>query len=66
MVSVAWQGHTGAVVGSRIGVHVVTVTVAILQVRIAMLGKGPPPGMGIRQVQVVVMERECKKMRGEK
>ena len=66
MVSVAWRGHTGAVVGSRIAVHEVTVPVAISQVRIAMLGKGPPPGMGIRQVQVVVMERECKKMRGEK
>ena len=59
MVSVAWQGHTGAVVGSRIGVHVVTVTVAILQVRIAMVGRRPSPDMGIREVQVVVMEREC-------
>ena len=52
-------GHTGAVLGSRIGVHVVTVIVAISQVRIAMLGRRPPPGMGIREVQVVVMEREC-------
>ena len=52
-------GHAGAVVGSRIAVHVVTVIVAISQVRIGMLGKRPPPGMGIRQVQVVVMERKC-------
>jgi hypothetical protein len=51
---------------SRIAVHVVTVIVAISQVRIAMLGRRPPPDIGIRQVQVVVMERECKKMRGEK
>ena len=59
MVSVAWRGHTGAVVGSRIAVRVVTVIVAISQVRIAMVGRRPPQDMGIRQVQVVVMEREC-------
>ena len=59
MVSVAWRGHTGAVAWSRIAVHVVTGLVAILQVRIAMVGRRPPPDMGIRQVQVVVMEREC-------
>ena len=59
MVSVAWRGHAGAVLGSRIAVHVFTVIVAISQVRIAMVGRRPPPGMGIREVQVVVMEREC-------
>ena len=59
MVSVPWRGHTGAVLGSRIAVHVVTVIVAISQVRIAMVGRRPPPDMGIREVQVVVMEREC-------
>ena len=59
IVSVAWQGHTGAVVGSRIAVHAVTVIVAISQVRIAMVGRRPPPDMGRREVQVVVMEREC-------
>ena len=66
MVSVTWRGHTGAVAGSRIAVHAVTVIVAISQVRITMVGRRPPPGMGIREVQVVVMERECEKMRGEK
>ena len=59
MVSVAWRGHTGAVLGSRIGVHVVTVIVAISQVRITMVGRRPPPDMGIREVQVVEMKREC-------
>ena len=59
MVSVPWRGHTGEVVGSRISVHVVTVIVAISQVRITMVGRRPPPGMGRREVQVVVMEREC-------
>ena len=58
MVSVAWRGHAGAVLRSRIAVHVVTVIVAISQVRITMVGRKPPPGMGIREVQVVVMERE--------
>ena len=41
MVSVPWRGHTGAVLGSRIAVHVVTVIVAISQVRIAMVGRRP-------------------------
>ena len=59
MVSVAWRGHTGAVLESRIAVHVVTVIVAISQVRIAMVGRRPPTDMGIREVQVVVMEHEC-------
>ena len=59
MVSVAWRIHAGAVLGSRIAVHVVTVIVTISQVRITMVGRKPPPGMGIREVQVVVMEREC-------
>ena len=59
MVSVAWRGHTGAVLGSRIAVHEVAVVVAISQVRITMVRRRPPPGMGMREVQVVVMEREC-------
>ena len=59
MVSVPWRGHTGAVLGSRIAVHVVTVIVAISHVTITMVGRRPPPGMGIREVQVGVMEREC-------
>ena len=59
MLQVTWRGHTGAVVASRIAVHVVTVIVAISQVRIAMVGRRPPPDMGIREVQVVVMDREC-------
>ena len=58
MVSVAWRGHTGAVLGSRIAVHVVTVIVAFSQVRIAMVGRRPPPGKGIREVQVVVIQRQ--------
>ena len=66
MVSVTWRKHAGAMLGSRIAVHVVTVIVDISQVRIAMVGRRPPPGIGIREVQVVVMERECEKMRGEK
>jgi hypothetical protein len=59
MVSVAWRGHARAVLRSRIAVYVVTVVVAISQVRITMVGRRPPPGMGIKEVQVVVMEREC-------
>ena len=59
MVSVAWRGHTGAVIGSRIALHVVTVIVAISQVRITLVGRRPPPDMGIKEVQVMVMEREC-------
>ena len=59
MVSVAWRGHTGAVMGSRIAAHVVTVIVTISQVRIAMVGRRPPPDMGIREVQVVVIKCEC-------
>ena len=60
MLSVTWRGHTGAVAKSRIAVHVVTVIVAISQVRIAMVGRRPQTNIGIREVQVVVMERECK------
>jgi len=36
-VTVAWRGDSGAVVGSFIRVHVVTVIVAIIQVRITMV-----------------------------
>ena len=38
MVTVAWWGDTGAVLRSFIAVHVVTVIVAISQVRITMVG----------------------------
>ena len=38
MVTVAWRSHKGAVVGSFIWGHGVTVTVAIIQVRITMHG----------------------------
>ena len=38
MVTVAWRDDTGGVVGSCIDVHVVTVIVAIIQVRITMAG----------------------------
>ena len=58
IVSVAWRGHTGAVLGSSIAVHVVTVIVSISQVRITIVGRRPPPDVRIREVQVV-MEREC-------
>ena len=53
MVSVTWRGHTGAVLGSRLAVHVVTVIVPISQVRITMVGKRQPPGMGIREIKVM-------------
>ena len=51
-------------VGSSIGMHVVTVIVAIVQVRITMVGIRAPPGMGIREVEV--MRKECKYTGGEK
>ena len=56
MVTVAWRGNTDAEVGSRIAVHVVTVIVAIIQVRITMVGIRAPPGMGIRMVEAVGSE----------
>ena len=37
-VTVAWRGNTGAVRGAFIGVHAVTVIVAIIQVSIAIVG----------------------------
>ena len=64
MVTVAWRGDTGAVAGSCIGVRVVTVIGAIIQVRITMVGMRAPPGMGIRVV--AVMGAECKLTGGEK
>jgi len=62
MVTVAWRDDTGAVVGSFIGVHVVTVIGAIIQVRITMMGIRAPPCM---RVLVVVMGGECKYTGGE-
>ena len=53
MITVAWRGDTGAVVESCIDVHVVTVIVAIIQVRITMVGIRAPPGMRIRVVEVM-------------
>ena len=57
IVSVAWRGHTDAVAGSRVAVHVMTVIVAVSQVTITMVGRRPQD-MGIREVQVVVMGHE--------
>jgi hypothetical protein len=56
MVTVAWRGNTEAVLGSFIAVHEVTVIVAIIHVRITMVGIRAPPGMGV----VVVMWGESK------
>ena len=61
MVTVAWRDDTGAVVGSCIQVHVVTVIVAIIQVRITMVGIRVPPGMEFTEV----MRGECTCMSGE-
>ena len=65
MVTVAWRGDTGAVLRSFIAVHVVTVIVAIIQRRITKVDIRVPQGMAIREVQVEVMARECKKTGGE-
>ena len=54
-VTVAWRGNTGAVRGAFIGVHAVTVIVAIIQVRITMVRMRVPPGVG-----VVAIGGECK------
>jgi len=64
MVTVAWRDDTGGVVGSCIDVHVVTVIVAIIQVRITMVGIWAPPGIGIRVVEV--MGGECELTGSEK
>jgi hypothetical protein len=53
MVTVTWRGNTDAVLGSCIRVHVVTVIVAIIQVRIAMVGIRATPGMWIRVVEMM-------------
>ena len=58
---VAWRGDRGGGVGSCIGVHIVTVIGAIIQVSITMVEIRAPPGMGV----VVVMGSECKSMSGE-
>ena len=50
---VAWRSITGTVVESFIGVHVMIVIVAIMKVRITMVGIRAPQGMGIRVVEVV-------------
>ena len=42
---VAWREDTGAVAGSFIAVHVVTVIGAIIQVRVTMVGIRVPPGI---------------------
>ena len=57
-VTVARRGDTGAVLGSFIGVHVVTVIVAIIHVRVIMVGIRAPPGVGKGVVEV--MGTECK------
>ena len=58
MVTVAWRDDTGAVLGSCIAMHEVTVIVATIQVRITTVGIRAPPGMWIRVVDV--MGAECK------
>jgi len=52
---VAWPGDRGGVMGSYIGVHIVTVRVVVIQVRMTLVGIRVPPGVGV----VVVMEGEC-------
>ena len=46
-VTVTRRGDTGAVLGSFIGVHVVTAIVAIIHVRITMVSMRAPPGMSV-------------------
>ena len=58
---VAMQGDSGAVAWSSIQVHVVTVIVAVIQVKTTMVGIRVPPGMGLTEV----MRGECTCMRGE-
>jgi hypothetical protein len=58
MVTVAGRGNTGAVLGSSIAGNVLTVIVAISQVRNTMVGIRAPPGMGISVVHL--MGAECK------
>jgi len=56
VMMVAWRGDRGAVAWSSIAVHVVTVIVAVIQVRMTLVGIRVTPGMAV----VVVMGRECK------
>jgi len=56
LLSCVVQGDTGAVVGSFIEMHVMTVIVAIIQVRITMVGIRAPPGIMV----VEVIGVECK------
>ena len=52
---VAWRGNTDAVVRSSARVHVVTMVVAIIQVRITVVSIRATPGMEV----VEVMGSEC-------
>ena len=56
MITVAWRSDTGAVLRSCIAVHVVTVIVAITQVRIAMVHIRATPHIRITVVQVIGAE----------
>ena len=52
----AGRGNTGAVLGSPTAVHVVTVILDIIHVRITIMGICAPPGMGV----VVAIGGQCK------
>ena len=54
VMMVPWRGDRGGRVGSSIAVHVVTVIVAVIQVRMTMVGIRVTPGMAV----VVVMGGE--------
>jgi hypothetical protein len=45
VITVAWRGDTRAVLRPCIAVHVVTIIVTIIHVRIAMVKIRVPPGM---------------------
>ena len=60
MVIVAWQDNTGAVLGSYIGMHGVTMILAIVQVRITNVGIQAPPGMRTRVVREMEHSVNCK------
>ena len=53
ITTLAWRGYTGVSMGSSIAVHVVTVIVAITQVRVAMVHISATPHIRITVVQVI-------------
>ena len=60
ITTIAWRGYTGVSLGSYIEVHVVTVIVAITQVRIAMVHIRATPHIRITVVQVIGAHFNCK------